>query len=90
MEEIKIAAAKAHENIKLILFEIEHLRSDFENEIPKNKLGKELTDHFNELVKIFEPKIYDCAEFCFQIHECESLDDIKRIIEEVSIESYFH
>ncbi len=85
MEQVKNAAIEAHESLRLVLYQLEHLCSDFDNEMPKYELGKNLSNHFSELIKITTTTIYNCTDFCFALNEVESFEDINKIIEGVEV-----
>ncbi|MGA7721852.1 MAG: hypothetical protein WCA84_11835 [Ignavibacteriaceae bacterium] len=85
MEKIKDTAIQAHESLRHILFQLDHLRNDFINEMPKSSLGKELSEYFSELSKTAQAAVYDCSDFCFSLHECESIEDCKLIFHAIEV-----
>ncbi len=86
MEEIKLAAVNAHESLRHSLFLLEHLRSDFENEVPK-KEGKALIETFNELVKTATADIYNCTDFLYQVFSLDDMESPRDLVEEFKAKS---
>ncbi len=82
MEEIKIAAVNAHDSIRLVLFQLEHLRSNFANDLPKKNVSKELNETFNVLIKTATADVYTCADFLYQIFSIEDMDSLKILIDD--------
>ena len=85
MEKIKSVAIESHGSLRHVLFQLEHLRNYFINELPKNSIGKELSEYFSELSKTAQAAVYDCADFCYSLHECDNPEDVKQILEGIEV-----
>lgn len=86
-EDIKIQALNAHDSLRLVLYQLEHLRSDFANGIIKKGIGIELIETLDEQVKTIMSDAYLCADFLHQVFLVDDIDSLKTLIEDFKSKS---